>query len=141
MRTISRALLVCAVFLLPLSASAKEKKAKKEKGGKGITVTGVLGEKPADAGENVLAQLSDIKAGKKAKNAPTGTVSLVSSDEAVAQQIKDLAAKQAKVSVTGTVDGSTMTVTAIKAQAGKAGKGGGGEKKKKGKKKNKEEEQ
>ena len=123
MQTIFRAFLVCAVFMLPLTALAKDAGKKKEKKGKAITVTGVLGDKAEGSAENVLAQLSDIKAGKKVKDAPAGPVSLVCSDEAVTTQIKDLLAKKAKVSVTGTVSGTTMTVTAISEQKGKGGEG------------------
>lgn len=120
MQAIPRALLVCALFMLPLTASAKEKKAKESKP---ITVTGVLGDKAEGSAENVLAQLSDIKAAeKKAKDTPTGPLSLVCTDEAVTTQIKDLLAKKAHASVTGTVSGTTMTVTAIAEQERKGGK-------------------
>ena len=119
MRPIPKLLVVCALFMVPMALVAKEG-GKKNKEPKPITVTGVLGDKAEGSAENVLASLSDIKAtDKKAKDTPTGPLSLVCSDEAATTQIKDLLAKKASATVTGTVSGTTMTVTSIAELAGK----------------------
>jgi hypothetical protein len=124
MKPISRMLVVCALFMLPMTAMAKGG-GKKNKETKPVTVTGVLGDKAAGAAETVLAQLTDVKStDKKAKDTPPATLDLVGSTDATTTQIKDLLAKKANVKVTGTISGTTMTVTSIEEAAAGGGKKG-----------------
>lgn len=73
--------------------------------------SGTLGEKPANAGADVLAVLTARSFGAGGR---TETVyQLKSTDDAIKQRLPALVAKKARVAVTGTEDDKVITVTKI----------------------------